>query len=161
MRLEPRYATPGLSSHGLKSGSVCSRLVQHRLRSEALERVPAIKDETSQQPIASAWRPILLDLVASIARDDFSPDRLPPSVDRIRPDVAAQIRDYLREFGETLAELSAACWESSVSQWMGDHWDAIIDLWTKESGASDLVLTVRVYEVQSEHRIDVESVLVP
>ncbi len=41
---------------------------------------------------------------------------------------------------------------------MGDHWDAIIDLWTNESGASDLVLTVRVYEARSEHRIEVESV---
>lgn len=129
--------------------------------SGVLEQVPAIKDETSQQPIASAWRPVLVDLVASIARDDFSPDRLPPSVDRIRPKVVAQIRDYLREFGETLSELPYACWESSVSQWMGDHWDAIIDLWTKESGASDLVLAVRIYEAQSEHRIDVESVHVP
>ena len=140
---------------------MCSRLVQHRLRSDVLERVPATKDETSQQPIASAWRPALVHLVASIARDDFYPERLPPTVDRIRPDVVAQIRDYLREFGETLAELPDACWESSLSRWMGDHWDAIIDLWTVESGASDLVLAVRVYEGQSEHRIDVESVHVP
>lgn len=44
---------------------------------------------------------------------------------------------------------------------MGDHWDALIDLWTEEEGSSDLVMQVRVSEVDSEFLVAVHMVYVP
>jgi hypothetical protein len=44
---------------------------------------------------------------------------------------------------------------------MGDHWDALIDLWTEEEGSSDLVLQVHVSEVDSEFLVTVNMVYVP
>ena len=44
---------------------------------------------------------------------------------------------------------------------MRDHWDALIDLWTEEEGSGDLVLRVRVSEVDSEFLVAVYMVYVP
>jgi len=44
---------------------------------------------------------------------------------------------------------------------MGSYWDAIVDLWTAESGKSDLVLTVRVFEEGDGSRFEVNGVYVP
>ncbi len=43
---------------------------------------------------------------------------------------------------------------------MGDHWDALIDLWTEEEGRSDLVLQVHISE-GSEPLVTVYMVYVP
>lgn len=50
---------------------------------------------------------------------------------------------------------------SSVSQWMGTHWEVLVDLWTIESGRSDLVLTVFVLETTDGFRFEIDSVHVP
>ena len=52
-------------------------------------------------------------------------------------------------------------WQSSLCQWMGDSWDVLVDLWTAESGPSDLVLFVRVTESGSSYRFEVRGVWVP
>jgi hypothetical protein len=44
---------------------------------------------------------------------------------------------------------------------MGDHWDALIDLWTEDEGRSDLVLQVDVSEAASGYRVDIRLVYVP
>jgi len=62
---------------------------------------------------------------------------------------------------ETLAELPDETWATSVSQWMGTHWEVLVDLWTVESGKSDLVLDARVFEQETGFRIEIHSVYVP
>ena len=71
------------------------------------------------------------------------------------------IKKYIIDYGETLIELPDATWKTSVCQWMGSHWDLLLDLWTAESGESDLVLGARIFEDGSKFRIEIESVYVP
>lgn len=44
---------------------------------------------------------------------------------------------------------------------MGTHWEVLVDLWTVESGASDLVLHAHVLEVKEGFRIELHLVYVP
>jgi hypothetical protein len=65
------------------------------------------------------------------------------------------------DYGETLVELPRETWESSVAQWMGAHWDVLVDLWTEGEGRRDLVLDARVHETESGFRFEVRLVYVP
>jgi hypothetical protein len=44
---------------------------------------------------------------------------------------------------------------------MVGHWEVIVDLWTKEEGQSDLVLSLMVTEAGAGHRFKVHLVYVP
>ncbi|AKU94643.1 hypothetical protein AKJ09_01307 [Labilithrix luteola] len=44
---------------------------------------------------------------------------------------------------------------------MGTYWQVLIDLWTIESGASDLVLDAWVFETEDGFRFEINSVYVP
>lgn len=44
---------------------------------------------------------------------------------------------------------------------MGNHWDALINLWTEEEGSCDLVLQVHISEVGSELPVTDCMVYVP
>lgn len=68
---------------------------------------------------------------------------------------------YFADYGETLIELPDDAWNTSVSQWMGDHWQVLVDLWTVELGASDVVMNVRVFEIDGGFRAEIDSVHVP
>ncbi len=76
-------------------------------------------------------------------------------------ETATQIRTYIEEYGAKLVPLPQASWTTSVCIWMGDYWDALIDLWTEEEGRSDLVLRVHVSEVGSEPLVTIYMVYVP
>lgn len=123
--------------------------------------VQAIKDSDGELPIPSAWRPVLCRIVDAFARHDY---RLADGIDGVAPvseRTAAQVREYIKDYGATLVALSASSWDSSVCIWMGDHWDALVDLWTEEEGRSDLVLQVRVTEADNGYRVTVYMVYVP
>ena len=75
--------------------------------------------------------------------------------------IASQIRDYLADYGGTLVSLPTEAWDTSVCIWNGDHWSALVDLWTKEEGRSDLVLQVRISEAGAGFRTAVHLVYVP
>ena len=64
-------------------------------------------------------------------------------------------------YGETLADLPDEAWETSIAQWMGTHWDVLLDLWTVESGRSDMALCARVFEEEDGFRFEIDSVHVP
>ena len=67
----------------------------------------------------------------------------------------------IEEHGAKLVSLPQESWATSVCIWMGDHWVALIDLWTEEEGRSDLVLQVHISEVSSEPIVTVYVVYVP
>jgi hypothetical protein len=126
-----------------------------------MKHQPAVKDEDAGHPVASAWRSTFHEIVKAFARGDF---QLSGGVARVAPISASrakQIKNYLEEYGETLCELGEETWNTSVAQWMRDDWEVLVDLWTKESGASDLVLHARVTEVDDGYRVVVDSVHVP
>lgn len=120
-----------------------------------------MKDENGAHPIADEWRPAIREIVSAFARGDYHLLRGIASVTQPSKAVADQIQAYVADFGETLAELPDESWNSSVSQWMGTHWDVLVDLWTVESGRSDLALALRIHEAGVGFRFEIDSVHVP
>lgn len=120
-----------------------------------------LKDEDSAHPVACAWRPTLREIVKSLSRGDYNLTARSQSVAPILAGTADQIKKYIADYGETLIELPDEAWETSVAQWMGTYWDVLVDLWTAESGESDMALSVRVFEVDGAFRFEIVSVHVP
>lgn len=120
-----------------------------------------VKDQDKAHPIATAWRPAFREIVGAFVRRDYSLRRPVQSVEPVPVGTADQVKNYVASHGETLCELPDETWRTSVSQWMEGYWDVLVDLWTVESGRSDLVLFARVREVGDGFRIEIESVHVP
>lgn len=121
-----------------------------------------IKDLDRAHPVASAWRPVFREIVTSFARRDYEHlARGLRHTSQVSPELAAFVEKSIADYGEQLAELPEGTWRTSVAQWMGTHWEVLVDLWTAESGPSDLVLSARVYETADGFRVDVGSVYVP
>ncbi|MBC3881521.1 hypothetical protein H8K35_08525 [Undibacterium sp. LX40W] len=76
-------------------------------------------------------------------------------------ETAAQIKGYIADYGCTLIELPPESWDTSVCIFMKSYWSVMIDLWTKEEGPSDLVLSAHVFEVENGYSIKIELVYVP
>lgn len=122
--------------------------------------IVAAKDE-AQGPIPAAWRASLKEIVGAFVAGDHGLEKGVANVKPVAAETAAHIRSYLLDYGETLVALSEATWDSSVCIWYGDHWNALVDLWTRESGRSDLVLQVRVIEANAGFTIEIQLVYVP
>jgi len=123
--------------------------------------VPAVQDGSGQRPIPTAWRPVFCRIVDAFVRGDHALKAGVPGVAALPDDTAAQIRDYIRDYGATLVALPPDTWESSVCIWCGAHWDVLVDLWTQEEGRSDLVLGARVTETEAGFAFQVQMVYVP
>jgi hypothetical protein len=124
--------------------------------------IDPIKDEDgAEQPIASAWRPVLAQIVSAFVEGDFALARGIPGVAPIDAETAEQIRDYIADYGETLVELPEETWHTSIAQWNGKRWDLLVDLFTAESGRSDMALSARVSEAGDGFHVVVELVYVP
>jgi hypothetical protein len=123
--------------------------------------VLAVKDESHQLPIPSAWRPVIRQIVSAFVQRDY---RLSSGVRAVAPvavDTAAHIEKYIDNYGETLVELPEKTWESSVCIWQGKSWDALVDLWTRAEGRSDLVLSLRILEDHTDFQFQIHMVYVP
>jgi hypothetical protein len=123
--------------------------------------VPVIKDTENEGPIPSVWRPILKNIVDAFVKEDYLLAGGISGVAPVSEETAAQVRDYIQDYGAKLVELPQQSWDTSVCIWTGDHWDALIDLWTEDEGRSDLVLEVDVSEVGSDYLVTVYMVYVP
>ncbi len=121
----------------------------------------AVKDEGEAHPVAGAWRPVFGEIVRALVEGDFTLSR---QVLRVRPvdiETANEMRTYVASYGARLIELPSESWSTSVAQWMGSHWDVLVDLWTAEEGRSDLVLHARVFERGTDFEIELDSLHVP
>lgn len=123
--------------------------------------IPVVRDADDEHPIPSAWRPVLADIVAAFASHDYRLEQGIPGVAPVSDATATQIREAVEDYGDALTALPEAAWETSVCIWTGDHWDALVDLWTEDEGASDLALQVRVVETDGEYVFSVHMVYVP
>ena len=126
-----------------------------------METNPPLKDDTQQQPVPMAWRPVLSEIVKSFVNLDYRLANGVQGVESISQDTADHIESYIVDYGEVLIELPDDTWQFSVVLWMGSYWDVIVDLWTEAEGRSDMVLSARVTEVDGEYRYDVQMVYVP
>ena len=127
----------------------------------SIKDVPVVKDASKQGPIPSAWRPVFQDIVKAFVLGDFKVSTDVPGVLPVRDNVAKQIESYIGDYGETLVELPAETWNSSVCIWTGERWDAIVDLWTAREGRSDLILQTFVRESAGGFSYDIRLVYVP
>ena len=75
--------------------------------------------------------------------------------------LASVWRPRLRDVVNALVQGRDDTWSTSVAQWMGNHWVVLVDLWTVESGKSDLVLSARAFEGEDGFRFEIDSVHVP
>ena len=120
-----------------------------------------VQDLDHAHPIATAWRPMLSEIVLALSEGDYRLSRTIPGVSPVDEQTAMQVHEYLEDYGATLTALPAESWATSCAQWMGSYWDVLIDLWTKEEGASDLVLCGRMRIVDQLPVFTVELVYVP
>lgn len=122
---------------------------------------PAVKDPDVAHPIAGAWRPMLCEVVRRFVQEDYHLARSVRGVEPVSAATAEQVRDSLADYGATLVNLPDDTWRTSVAQWMGTHWEVLVDLWTVEEGRSDLVLAGDVVETSAGARLTVRMVYVP
>lgn len=120
-----------------------------------------VKDETGAHPVSAGWRPTIRAIVKAFAKSDYALAHPIPSVSPPSSATTKQMKAYVADFGESLAELPNETWVTSASQWTGTHWDVLVDLWTIESGRSDLVLALRIHEDGPGFRFEIDSLHVP
>ena len=120
------------------------------------------KDEDNEYPVADVFRPTLYAIVEAFRVGDFRLQQGIAGVDSVCASTATQIEDYINDYGETLAALPDESWNTSVSRWMNGYWDILVDLYTVQSGESDLALPARIFEQESGgYRIEIVGVYVP
>jgi hypothetical protein len=123
--------------------------------------VAAVKDETMQQPIPTAWRSVLTKVVSALKDRDYGLKAGVPGVKQPSVETAEHIENYIAAYGADLVELPEESRETSVCMWQRTHWDALIDLWTEQEGRSDLVLSARIEEQSSGFHFKINMVYVP
>lgn len=118
------------------------------------------KDD-AQQPIPEAWRDPLREVVKALAAGDYRLAQGVAGVDPVSASTAKQMREYILDYGETLVLLPEETWTTSVAHWYAPHWAFLVDLWTAESGPSDMVLSGKVVESGDAYRFTLDLVYVP
>ena len=123
--------------------------------------VPVLKDVTKEQRVPSLWRPALTEIVEALVERDYGVKRGVLGVESVSDQTARHIASYIQDYGEELSSLPAETWASSVCQWMDGHWEVLVDLWTRNEGRSDMVLSVRVSEQEVGYCYQIDMVYVP
>ena len=122
--------------------------------------VPITKSE-DEEPVPSAWREPLSQVVESFKRGDFTlRDRI-EGVDSIQEADAAAIASNLKSYGDDLRTLPSEAWSTSICRWTGIDWEVLVDLFTVNEGLSDLVMFAKVIETDGDYLIKIDSVHVP
>ncbi len=112
-------------------------------------------------PVPLSWRKTLGDIVSAFVRDDFELKTKVAGVESPTVKTAATMRAYVADYGETLVELPGETWKTSVAAGKAPRWEVLVDLWTKESGRSDMVLDVNVIESGVDYRFEIHALYVP
>lgn len=123
--------------------------------------VPVRKDPEREHPVATLWRPVFREVVRAFVAGDIRLGAALAQGVEIDDKTAEHAARCVAQYGETLLELPDETWKSSVAQWTEGSWDVLVDLWTVESGRSDLALSVRVFEAGEGFRFRIVGVWVP
>ena len=107
-----------------------------------------VKDEAMAHPVASAWRPAFREIVKAFIVGNFAVGGV-ENVEPLPAEQARRIERYISSYGEALTELPEQAWDTSVAQWMGTHWDVLVDLWTAESGRSGILTQISMLSMFS------------
>ena len=105
---------------------------------------------------------MLRAVVAAFVAGDYGLACGVEGVARPSDSVASRIADNVADYGEALVELPDATWRSSLAQRVSnDRCDVLVDLWTAESGRSDLVLDGWFDTSLAPVRLNIHLVYVP
>lgn len=124
-----------------------------------MDAAKVVKDGLNEYPVPNGWRPTIVSVVHSLLSGEGL--EALPSVRPISTEDRQWMLENVEDYGASLAELPSEAWRSSVYQWMDGYWEVLVDLFTVEEGASDLVLFVRVYEQGDGYSFEVTSLHVP
>lgn len=122
------------------------------------EDIAVTKDEKNQQSIPTDWRSTLALIVEAIKSSNFPLLESNTNIKPISQSDMKRIRENIEDYGCSIISLPEATWNTSACHWMRGYWDVLVDLYTIEEGASDLVLSVRVHEQQHGIEYEVMSV---
>jgi hypothetical protein len=125
------------------------------------EKVSVLKDVAKEHRVPSLWRPALVEIVEALVECDYGVKRGVLGVEPVSDQTARHIESYIQNYGEELISLPAETWASSVCQWMDGYWEVLVDLWTRNEGRSDMVLSVHVSEQESGYCYHIHMVYVP
>jgi hypothetical protein len=120
-----------------------------------------LKNPEIEQTIPVEWRDSLKCIVDDIRRKRFFPKSFKSFYYTVTDDNVSRIYSNLDAYGEELDILHDNTWNTSICRWTGSSWHVLLDLFTVEGGASDLVLFVDVYPEGAKYRFDIRSVHVP
>lgn len=104
-------------------------------------------DISHQLPVPEGWRLTLQEVVKAFCQGDYGLVQGVAGVLPIPADVAVHNAEFVVEYGQELLPLPEETWATSCCVRFGEHWDAIVDLWTRGEGRSDMVLAVRATPV--------------
>jgi hypothetical protein len=125
-----------------------------------VSQVSAVKDDESEHPIPTAWRPVIREIVSAFVKHDYQLTNGVSNVAPVPAETAERIANYIQSYGAELIELPEETWASSVCIWMGNRWEALIDLWSRSEGRSDLVLSLEVSEASDGFKFTIYMVYV-
>jgi hypothetical protein len=131
------------------------------MRPKLIEDTQVVKDADSERHVPIIWRKTLKRISDAISERDFCLLRGIEGVCEVTPEIANAIERAVSNYGVHLTPLPQESWDSSVYLWMDGHWNVLIDLYSQEEGQSDLVLNVRVFELESGYSFEVQLVYVP
>ncbi|OZG72413.1 hypothetical protein BTA51_14880 [Hahella sp. CCB-MM4] len=119
------------------------------------------RDMSIEHPIPEVWKKPLEQVVIAMSNDDFELSNCVLNARLQSDDIAQLNRSNVLGYGCSLEPLSEEVWETSRYQWMGEYWEVIVDLCTKEEGVSDLALSCRIFSVENDFRYEIGLVYVP
>ena len=122
--------------------------------------VGVAKDE-EEGPVPEIWRATFEAIVWQFVRGNYAIHGKVIAVAPVSSATAEQISTYIQDYVATLVPLPEKAWTTSVSIWYGNHWSVLVDLFTEEEGASDLVLSANVTELPSGYQFKINTVYVP
>ncbi|MDX6748074.1 hypothetical protein SHK09_14855 [Polaribacter sp. PL03] len=126
-----------------------------------MNEIKVEKNEENELPIPHIWRSSFKEIVKAFVKGDYSLSSEIKNVNSISDETTVQIKEYIEDYGEELIELPNETWESSVYISYGNYWNVLIDLFTKEEGLSDMVISAEIREKNEEYEIEVKQVYVP
>ena len=123
-------------------------------------QITVAKNE-EEEPVPEVWHSTFEAIVLQFVRGNYAISNQISGVAPVPSETTQQISKYIEDYGATLVPLPKEAWATSVSIWYGNHWSVLVDLFTEEEGASDLVLSTNVTETPRGYRFEIYMVYVP
>lgn len=119
------------------------------------------KNEDGELPIPVEWRSIIYEIVEDIRNRNLRCREVLGCEIVVDPIDVDYIYRNVESYGDPLTSLSSETWERSRCIWMGNHWEALVDLCTVKEGVSDLALFIDVIDLDKNSCFKVKSAYVP